>query len=92
MLSDGELLYSRSIMTLKYENKKSNMVMLSSGLTRINLFGNSHSGGWSAEMDENGVFTEINYDLDGDENGKVRFIFSDPVYALTDEYELTFKR
>lgn len=96
---DAEKTLSRHIgnsgelkMTVKYGNKSADKIMLHPLFERTDFFGNVQSGSWSAEEDENGVYTTVYFALNPGESGKLRLKVSRPVYVLTDEYQLTFHR
>lgn len=84
--------YGELKMTVKFENKSENKIMLRPEFIKTDFFGNAQSGAWSADMDENGVYTTVYYALDKGESGKLRLKVYNPTYLLTDEYELAFSR
>lgn len=84
--------YGELKMTLEYDNKSSNKVMMNSDLYRTNFWGQIKGGGYSGEVDKNGIITTIYFALEAGENSLLRLKFANPVYYLTDEYSLTFKR
>lgn len=84
--------YGELKMTIKYENKSENKIMLHPEFIRTDFFGNAQSGAWSADMDENGIYTTVYYALNKGESGKLRLKVYEPVYLLTDEYKLTFSK
>lgn len=79
-------------MTIKYESKADNKILLHPEFLRTDLFGNTKGGGWSAEMDENGAYKEVYYSLEKGENDLLRLKVYNPVYFLKDEYSLSFSR
>lgn len=84
--------YGALKMTIEYANKTNNKIMLHPDFFRTNFFGNGQSGSWSAEVDENGIYTVVYFDLDKGESGKLRLKIKDPLYCLTNEYTLAFGR
>ncbi len=79
-------------MTIRYENKADNKRMLHPYFARTSIWGKEQSGSWSADVDENGVYTTVYYALEKGERGKLRLKIFDPTYCLTEEYSLQFSR
>ncbi len=84
--------YGNLKMTLQYDNKSEKKIMLHPEFVRADFWGNSQSGSWSAEMDENGVYTTMSYALEKNETDKLRLKVYNLHYCLTDEYVLNFSR
>lgn len=79
-------------MTLKYNNKSGNIVMHGAQFQRVNFWGISQSGGYSATMDQNDIVSTLYFDLNKGETGSLRLKVSNPQYYLTNPYTLKFER
>lgn len=75
-------------LSLEYEPKTANMVMLYASFMRVDIFNRIQGGGWSAELDQNGVYSNIYFALEKGDSGTLRLKAINPVYYLLTEYTL----
>ena len=80
------------MLSIKYDNKLSNLIMFSARFSRINFWGTPQGGGYSSTLDTNDIESTVYFDLDKGDKGTLRLKISDPQYYLTDAYSLKFDR
>lgn len=80
------------MLSINYDNKRSNLIMFGAQFNRINIFGTPQNGGYSSEIDTNDIESTVYYNLKKGDKGTLRLKISDPQYYLTDAYNLKFDR
>jgi hypothetical protein len=74
--------------TVAYENKAANRIMMGAEYYRLTFWGNITSGGYYLKPDENDITRTINFYLNKGEKGNIKMRVSKPRYYFTDEYSL----
>ena len=83
--------YGALKLSLKYENKNKNRIMISAQFNRLNMLNMTGSGGYSAHVGDNDQVNEVYYSLDKGENSSLRLKVSNPNYYFIGEYSLKIK-
>lgn len=73
---------------LAYKNTNPQMILKNTSFNRANILGVTKGGGYMSEVDENGITTAIEYELEQGENDKLRLSISRPQYYLLGDYNL----
>ncbi len=73
---------------LAYKNTNPQMILKNTSFNRANILGVTKGGGYMSEVDENGITTAVEYELEQGENDKLRLDISRPQYYLLGDYNL----
>lgn len=73
---------------LAYKNTNPQMILKNTSFNRANILGVTKGGGYMSDVDENGITTAIEYELEQGENDKLRLNISRPQYYLLGDYNL----
>jgi hypothetical protein len=73
---------------VEYKNKYPNKKMFKVEFENVDFWGNIKSGGYSSELNGDGIETTEYFPLEKDENGSIRLKVLNPKYVLLGEYSL----